>query len=411
MPDTVFLQILNMSLTASYVILFVVAARMFLKKAPKIFSYALWSVVLFRLTCPFSFSSKMSIFTLSGRTMEQLRPFSETFTTLSSALASQDAAATMGMDTGIMPMTPIAPIAPVLEGQPPLMGSVFTLLWLAGIGTLLVYSVVSLLRMKKRLKYAVHENANIYVSNNISSPFVMGLFRPGIYLPENLREEEKPYILLHEQTHIRRLDHVVRMISFFVLCLHWFNPFVWAAFFLSGRDMEMSCDEVVIKKLGNEVKKNYSLSLLALAANRRIVGGTPLAFGEGDTKSRIKNVLNYKKPAFCMAAVSLAAVAAIGFGLMATPRENSDGIYGSSAKDVLHKYSLALSASDITGIRQLMPAINPPAKDIVDMWDQLKISGVTLLHEDIRDNKAVFELSVTVDSAPSGLGIWTPGTA
>ncbi|MEG1269677.1 MAG: M56 family metallopeptidase, partial [Oscillospiraceae bacterium] len=119
------------------------------------------------------------------------------------------------------------------------------------------------------------------------------------------------------------LDHAVKLFCFFVLCVHWFNQLVWVAFFLCGRDMELSCDEAVIKKLGSDVKKDYSTSLLTLATGRRIVGGTPLAFGEGDTKSRIKNVLNYKKPAFWVVAVALIAVVAIGVGLMANPKEKS----------------------------------------------------------------------------------------
>ncbi|MEG1783231.1 MAG: M56 family metallopeptidase, partial [Oscillospiraceae bacterium] len=154
---------------------------------------------------------------------------------------------------------------------------------------------------------------NIYTSPSITSPFVMGLFSPKIYLPASLTARERDYILLHEQTHIKRLDHAVKLFCFFVLCVHWFNPLVWVAFFLSGRDMELSCD----------VKKDYSTSLLTLATGRRIVGGTPLAFGEGDTKSRIKNVLNYKKPAFWVIVVSVIAVVAIGVGLMANPKEKS----------------------------------------------------------------------------------------
>ncbi|MEG1894072.1 MAG: DUF5301 domain-containing protein, partial [Clostridia bacterium] len=195
-------------------------------------------------------------------------------------------------------------------------------LWLSGIAALLIYSVVSLLKLRRRLKDAVQESGNIYTSASLTSPFVMGLFRPKIYLPAHLTEEEKSYIVLHEQTHIKRLDHVVKIVSFFVLCLHWFNPLVWVAFFLCGRDMELSCDEAVIKKLGSDVKKDYSSSLLSLATGRRIVGGTPLAFGEGDTKSRIKNVLNYKKPAFWMIVVSVIAIVAVGIGLAANPKNN-----------------------------------------------------------------------------------------
>lgn len=153
-----------------------------------------------------------------------------------------------------------------------------------------------LLQLTKKLKNAVHDRDNIYLSDQIDTAFVLGAFRPKIYLPSYLGDTQRDYILLHEQTHIRRLDHMVKLAGFFVLLLHWFNPLVWIAFYASGKDMEMSCDEAVVKKLGNGVKKDYSTSLLSLATGRKIVGGTPLAFGEGDTRGRIKNVLNYKKP-------------------------------------------------------------------------------------------------------------------
>lgn len=154
------------------------------------------------------------------------------------------------------------------------------------------------MKLQKRLKNAVRERDNIYLAEHLETPFVMGIIRPRIYLPASLTDKEKRYIILHEEMHIKRFDHIVKIFSFFVLCLHWFNPLVWAAFFISGKDMEMSCDEAVIKQLGSNVKKEYSASLLTLATGRRVIGGTPLAFGEGDTKGRIKNVLNYKKPAF-----------------------------------------------------------------------------------------------------------------
>ena len=148
----------------------------------------------------------------------------------------------------------------------------------------------------------------------------MGIFYPKIYLPSNLNAAERSYILLHEQTHIKRLDHIFKIISFLVLCVHWFNPFAWIAFFLSGKDMEMSCDEAVIRRLGDEVKKDYSASLLTLATGRRIVSGTPLAFGEGDTKGRIKNVLNYKKPRVWAVLIALPAVVFVVIGLITSPK-------------------------------------------------------------------------------------------
>ena len=208
-------------------------------------------------------------------------------------------------------------------------------IWFLGIIVLLVYSLLTLLHLKKNLQYSILYKDNIFISDNIETAFVMGVFRPQIYLPANLNDSEREYILLHERTHIRRFDHIVKLISFLVLCIHWFNPFVWIAFFISGRDMEMACDESVIKQLGNDVKKDYSSSLLTLTTGRRIVGGTPLAFGEGDTKTRIKNVLNYQKPAFWVLLVTAVFVIGVALGLMTNQKEEKVADYAGAVNAII----------------------------------------------------------------------------
>ncbi len=311
MLDKLFLQLLNMSFTGGIVILFVLAVRLLLKKAPKIYSYVLWSVVLFRLICPFSFESALSLLPTKANPIAQdivymMQPQVDT------GIFAIDNA----VNGSLPPASPATSINPLQIWL--FIGS---LVWRAGMAVLLLYSFIALLRLKRRLQGAVYFRGNIYLSDNIETAFVIGIFRPKIYLPANLKEKEQEYILLHEQTHIRRFDHIIKIISFLALCIHWFNPLVWLAFLLSARDMEMACDEAVIKKLGYEVKKDYSSSLLTLATGRAIVGGTPLAFGEGDTKSRVKNVLSYKKPAVWLAVAAILVVAVVVAGLMANPRE------------------------------------------------------------------------------------------
>lgn len=310
MFEKLFLQILNMSFTASFVILAVIVVRLLLKKAPRVISYALWAVVLFRLICPFSFESAVSLLPINANPIPQGIVYQQTPQINTGIPIVNDS-----VNAVLSAATPAASMNP-LQGWL----AIGTFLWLVGIAVLTIYSVVSLLLLKRKLRGAICENENVYFAEGLASPFVMGLFRPKIYLPANLTDNEKRYILLHEQTHIKRLDHVVKIAGFAVLCLHWFNPLAWIAFFLCGKDMEMSCDEAVIKRLGSEIKKEYSSSLLALATGRRIVGGSPLAFGEGDTKSRIKNVLNYRKPAFWMIVVSIIAVVAVGVGLISNPK-------------------------------------------------------------------------------------------
>ena len=325
-----FPMVCNMSLTASAVILAVLAARLLLRRAPKVFSYALWAVVLFRLLCPVSVTSAVSLMGALGAPAQER-------TQRTSAVEYVPADRIRGTASAVtqLPQTPLpaetggavnaapADTAPEAVSATSFNEPVFilTLIWLAGMALLLAYSLVSVLRLRRRLVGAVRLRDNIYLADHIPSPFVMGLIRPKIYLPSDLRETERGYILRHEQYHIRRRDHLVKFLSFLALCIHWFNPLVWAAFVLSGKDMEMSCDEAVVKALGEEIRADYSASLLSLATGRRIVAGMPLAFGEGDTGSRIRNLLNWKRPRPWVMAVC----AVVCVGLIALCAANPGG--------------------------------------------------------------------------------------
>lgn len=401
--DYVFLEILNMSFTASFVILFVLMARLFLKKAPKLFSYALWSVVLFRLICPFSFESMLSILPINSNPIPMEILYDKT---------PQIDSGIPFINQVINPMIP-APDPIYVSSVNPLQiwTTVARVLWLGGFFLMICYSVYSFLRLKKHLQESVHVRENIYLVETIESPFVVGLIHPKIYLPTNLSETEQSYILLHEQTHIKRKDHLVKFLSFFVLCLHWFNPLVWLAFFMSSKDMEMACDENVIKTIGNGVKKEYSTTLLSFAINKRMVRATPLAFGEGDTKQRIKNVLNYRKPTFWVSTLATLLVVVVAMGLMVNPKKQEEVVWGNSAKDVYNQYVLLLAANDIEGMRTLTPTLNPPSLELQNQWKQMKISDIELLSEDVRTDKAEFEFRVNVSQVADGFDSWNKGTS
>lgn len=323
MLEKLFIGILNMSLTAGIIIPFVMVLRLLLRRAPKIFSYVLWAVVLFRLVCPFSFSAAFSLLGAldAPKTAEgQISYISVNVGEMTAPGADTPPAATAVQGTTDMQVA--APDKmPAANGVQTAL-AVGSWIWLLGVSALLAYSVVSLAGLKRKLKSAEHEQGNIYTKENLETPFVCGIFLPKIYLPKVFAGEERAYILLHEQTHIRRGDHIVKVFFWLALCVHWFNPLVWAAFFLCGRDMEMSCDEAVIRKMGSGVKKEYSASLLNLATGRKIVGGVPLAFGEGDTGSRIQNVLRYKKPAIALLCIAAVVTAVVGVVLIANPSKH-----------------------------------------------------------------------------------------
>lgn len=315
---TMFPIILNMSLTAGIVIVLVLLARLPLKKAPRVFSYALWAVVLFRLLCPISFSTDFSLLGIFH---------SPAVTNGSITYIPADIVHTANPQVDLpfpdisqvinetLPQGDEQTVADPLEAPM----AIATFLWLFGIAAMLIYSIVSVLILKNHLKSARNVEQNIYEADNLKTPFVLGIFKPRIFIPAGLTTEEKSYIIRHEQTHIRRLDHIIKPFAFMVLSLHWFNPLVWVAFVLMGTDMEISCDEKVIKEMGGEIKKPYAASLLSLATGKRILNGSPLAFGEGNVKGRIKNVLNYRKPTFWMIPVAVVAVIALGIGLMVNP--------------------------------------------------------------------------------------------
>jgi beta-lactamase regulating signal transducer with metallopeptidase domain len=314
----IFLTILNMSLTASYVIIFVILIRLLLKKAPKVISYALWGVVAFRLMIPFSFES---MFSLMPRNTNAV-PIPQDIIYQQSPQINSGIGVVDSLVNNSLPAPTIGASVNPLQ----IYVEIGAYIWALGIIALLVYSLVSILILKRQLKSAQLIEQNIFEAKNLKTPFVLGFIKPKIYLPFGLNDTERSYILLHEQTHIKRKDHIIKVLAFLILSVHWFNPLVWIAFMLMSTDMELSCDERVLEEMNKEIKKPYANSLLSLASGRHILNGSPLAFGEGNVRGRIKNVLNYKKPRFWIVVISIIVVTVVGIGLMANPL-SKEGIF------------------------------------------------------------------------------------
>ena len=345
-----FICVLNMSVTGSLMILTVLIVRLFLVRAPKIFSYALWLVVLFRLLCPISFESGFSLLGILGVDTEEqgtVEYISDSFgPELQTGQTIAVPAAATAEDAPELRQAETAQKRAFMRSEDVIQISLRagSIIWAIGVIGLLLYGGGSYMHLKKKLRAAEAEesgvsdlpggavmfgmegtadSARICRTDAVSTAFVLGFVHPRIYLPSNLEEREESYILLHEQIHIRRKDSLFRAAAYLALCLHWFNPLVWLAFHLSGKDMEMSCDEAVVRKIGNGVKKEYSNSLLTLATGSAKVKGVPLAFGEGDTGSRIKNVLRYKKPAVILMVVAVILCLAAAVFLLGNPKRVS----------------------------------------------------------------------------------------
>ena len=327
LSQTLFPTLLDMSLTGGIVILCVLAARLALKRAPKVFSYALWAVVLFRLLCPVSLSAGISLLGALNAPARQASPAVSTVTYVRPAQPEELQPQTdLPVSQPVSrPVATTSPVPPEQAKQPVDWTAVASWVWLAGVAAMAGYSMIALFRLRRKLVGVFHLGDNLYLADYISTPFVLGLFRPRIYLPSTLTRRELGCIIRHEQYHIRHGDHVVKVLAFAALCLHWFNPLVWAAFVLAGRDMEMRCDEAVVKALGEDGKADYSATLLALSTGRLTIAGTPLAFGEGDPKGRIRNLLGRKQPKLWLSVAAGLVCTAVIAACAANPAGQSTG--------------------------------------------------------------------------------------
>lgn len=333
MLDKLFMQILDMSIAGSFVILVVLLARLLLKKAPKVISYALWSVVLLRLLCPVSIQAPISV-------LPEITPVEDTYTLTDVPISLTGAGvaayqAVGDMLNGGIGLQHVPTINTDEQGNIEYVtsdwGDVWVLfgqyVWIMGVAVMVIYSAVTYWKLKRRLDAVIHLRENIYLADEIPSPCVIGFIKPKIYLPNSLSAQEQAYIIAHEQHHIHRCDHIIKMLAFTALAIHWMNPLVWVAFLLASRDMEMSCDEAVIRKFGPEVRADYAASLLNLATGRRIIGGTPLAFCEGDPKGRIKNLARWKKPAVWITVAAVVFCSVLAVCLLTDPEKENDTMY------------------------------------------------------------------------------------
>ena len=300
--SNLFSQVLNMSMTGSVVILLVMLARLILKRAPKVFSYALWSVVLFRLLCPVAFTAPVSV-------LNALEPEVQEASESTSVIYFIPAEVNQNPEFTFVPAENQSGTEPVQAGESEYtrfdLMTVASYVWITGFGIMILYSILQYIRLRGKLVGAIVYSGNVYRADYIDTPFVIGIFSPKIYLPSDVPMNERKYIIAHERHHIRRCDHIIKLLAYFALCIHWFNPLVWAAFILAGKDMEMSCDEAVIRKMGSQIRADYSASLLRLATHKKIIAGMPLAYGEGDTKGRVMNMAKWKKPRLWVSLICL----------------------------------------------------------------------------------------------------------
>lgn len=299
----VFLKILNMSIAASWLILAVVLLRFVLKKAPKWMTVLLWGIVALRLVVPFSFESALSLIPSA----ETFNPHNIQYETpaISSGIPAVNHAVNPILGETFAP-NPAASVNPLYVWT-----FVVSAIWLTGIAVMLLYAVISYVRVHRSVAERVPYEGNIFLCDHVKSPFILGLVAPKIYLPSNMDAMAMEPVIAHEKAHLARRDHWWKPLGFLILTVHWFNPLCWIAYVLLCRDVELACDEKVIRQMDLDGKKQYSTALLECSTGRWLVSICPLAFGEIGVKERVKNVLNYKKPAFWIVVVAIIACAMV----------------------------------------------------------------------------------------------------
>ena len=383
----VFQQVVSMSLTAGLVILAICGARLLLRQAPKKFSYWLWAGAAFRLVCPFSFPAAFSLLALApaAQTVAETGPLTEVSYLPGAGLPA--AAPGVGAADAALPQAAGA-------GQALGLWEMLGLVWLLGAAVLLIGALVAYLRVKRQVATAVKFAHNVYECGAFRSPFVLGFFRPKIYIPFGLEPRQREHVLCHESAHIQRRDYLVKPLGFLLLAIHWFNPLVWLAFHLMSRDMEMSCDEKVLSQLGEEARREYSLSLLSIGSRRRFPAPNPLAFGETGVKERVVNVMKFRRAKRWVTVAAAVAVVAVTAACAANPAGESllpsaspasadsggaggtssatlaTGIYDEADQHLLEVLTTWLDQPDETLVELSTPGEKPATQEVLDAMEQ-----------------------------------------
>lgn len=314
--EPIFLKILNMSITATWLALAVIVLRLLLKKAPKFLTVILWGFVAVRLCFPFSVESVFSL-------IPSAEPIPESIF-FSQAPEVQSGVPAIDIAVNTLPSGPLAPIPEESVNPMQVILFVASVVWAAGIVAMLGYTLFSFLQIRKKVRESVRLKENIWICDSVDTPFILGIFYPQIYLPSAMDEQDMAYVIAHEQAHLKRRDHLWKPFGFLLLSVHWFNPVLWIAYVLLCRDIESACDEKVIQENGTGIKKAYSAALINCSVPRKSISACPLAFGEVAVKERVKGVLNYKKPAFWIILVALILLIITAVCLLTNPKEKID---------------------------------------------------------------------------------------
>jgi len=385
--EELFVDLLNRSITAGYVVIAVVFLRLLLKRAPRWIFCALWALVGLRLVLPFYFESALSLIPSSNTVTKDILY----------AAAPVVNSGFSAVNQSINPLITES-LAPAVDASVnPMQIVMYTagIVWLTGLIAMALYTVISYCKLRRKVDSAVLFRDNIYQSDAVASPFVLGLIKPRIYLPFSISETDKGYVIFHEKAHIHRKDHWTKPFGFLLLTVYWFNPLMWVAFILLCRDIELACDEAVVNDIGGSDKKAYSAALLDCSVNRNKIAACPLAFGEVGIRQRVKNVLNYKKPAFWIMAVAVAVCIVAAICLLSNPKKNDDTVYEHSNTEQLFEQRTPYvgNNSSVANIIYLLDFPSDAAYDHIELETNTEPYGIEVNLNVTPEAKAAYEKS------------------
>ena len=359
--NELFLKIINMSISASWLVLAVLILRFVLKKAPKWVNVLLWGIVAVRLICPFTIESSVSLIPDSVGSGELVSEWIDDYIDDIDIHHPDSVYYDAAIGAGREPISDGEGGYYVVTkhdqlGEPATIENtvipVLSIVWVTGMAILALYTVISYLRLRRKVDTAVRYKDNIFQSENVNSPFVLGIIKPRIYLPFNMNDQDLEHVVAHEQAHICRRDHWWKPLGFLLLTIHWFNPLMWLAYVLLCRDIELACDEKVIKELGNEQRADYTQALVACSVNRRMIAACPLAFAEVGVKERVKSVMNYKKPAFWIVVLAVMSCVVVAACFLTNPKQDSFTIRivvpAGSTEEIVYQEDFAYSDEEIS---------------------------------------------------------------
>lgn len=396
----IFLTILNMSIAASWIVLVVVVLRRLLKDSPKWIRCALWGIVGVRLVIPFSFESIFSLLpsakTLSKQASTAIAHFQSGIDFVDNPVNNYIKERYM---TGITITNPMKSFTSI--------STIVSIIWIIGILALVMYSVVSYVRLKHKIRTAVILKDNIYQCETVETPFVLGLMKPRIYLPFEIKEQDMAHVILHEEAHVIRKDHWWKALGFYALTVHWFNPIIWLGYVLFCHDIELACDEKVVKDLNQEQRADYSQALLACSLKRHTIAACPIAFGEMNVKNRIKSVLTYKKPTVLLMRIGVIVCIVIAICFLTNPM-------GSKYKTIANTFDIyegeeyELIVGNLFDSRDIYTLYNHSSNEIetgVSYILQIKIRGQwRSVYED-----GIFSALYSQDIPKNGNRTWLTG--